>query len=234
MQCLVCGERLARDGAWEHIRAVHLGPLGLTQEKILAHARQTAQPLEIKTAYLTCINLRERVIYFSVDNAELLIAFAAAHGPLPWMDIVEWQVLHEKGHLACLGRYEPLGPVNPAVLANAEDYYINRHLLPDKYWPVCVINARCATVIRNIAPVPPNLRDAYYYCTLATFLAYEAVTLADLHFLTPKEAGLVQTISRIFKKIKEVEDIPGASQEIGEILDGLYPSDPSELVKPGP
>jgi hypothetical protein len=221
MRCLVCGETLEKDRAWEHIRAVHLSPLGLTQEMILEHARKTAHPLQIKTAYLTCINLQEKVIYFSLDNAELLIAFAAAHRAIPWTDIVEWQILHEKGHLACLGQYEPLYPVRPMVLINAEDYYINRYLIPETYWPVCLMNARCATAIRNLAPLPHNLRDPYYYCTLATFIAYEAVTFGDIHFLTSREARLVNTISAIFKQIKEVKDIPGASQEISQVFDRI-------------
>lgn len=223
MRCLVCSEIIAEGRGWEHIRAVHLEPLGLTQEKILEHARKIAQPLEVKTAYLTCINLKENVIYFSLDNAELLIAFAKEHGNVPWMDIVEWQMLHEKGHITCQGLYGPPELIKPAVLLNAEDYYINKHLIPEKYWQACIMNARCATEIRNITPLPDDMRDTYYYCTLATFLAYEAVTFEDISFLKPQEARFVQITSGMFRRIKVVEDIPMVAQEIGEAFARLFP-----------
>lgn len=223
MRCLACGATLEGKDNWEHIRAVHLQPLGVTQEKILAHAREAAQPLEIKTAQVTCISLKDNIIYFSIDNAELLIAFAQEHGPIPWTEIVEWQILHEKGHLSCRSLYEISGPGRPYVLVNAEDYYINRYLLPEKYWRVCLLNARCATAIRNIAPLPYNMRDGYYYCTLATFLAYEAVTFADIHFLKASEARFTEIISRFLRKVNEAKDIPLISLEIGQVFARLYP-----------
>jgi len=220
MRCLVCGEPMAGGLGWEHIRSVHLAPLNLTQEMILAHARTMAQPLEVKTAYITCLKLPEKVIYFSLDNAELLIAYASHRSRIPWQDIVEWQILHEKGHLTLQGLYEVPRGVRPAIIQNVEDYYINRFLIPENYWPVCLANARCAVEIRKLAPVPPRLRNAYFYLTLATFLAYEAVTLADLSFLTGKEAEFTATLSLLFRKINETQDIPLVCQEMERLGTG--------------
>jgi len=209
---------------WEHIRSVHLAPLNLTQEMILAHAQTIAQPLEVKTAYITCLKLPERVIYFSLDNAELLIAYASEKSQIPWKDIVEWQILHEKGHLTLQGLYEVPYGVRPAIIQNVEDYYINRHLIPENYWPVCLANARCAVAIRSLAPVPPRFRDAYFYLTLATFLAYEAVTLADLTFLNSKEAEFTATLSLLFRKINETQDISPVCQEIERAGSPILPN----------
>ena len=224
MRCLACGAELGKHQAWDHIRSVHLAPLDLTQEKILAQAREIAQPLEVKTANITCLKLPEKIIYFSQDNAELLIAYAAVNSQLPWADIVAWQILHEKGHLALLGRYEPPRGVSPAVMVNAEDYYINRFIIPAAYWPVCLANARCAVAIRNLAPVPPKLRDAYFYLTLATFLAYEAVTLAEAFFLNQGEADFVAPLALLFEKIKDIEDIPPVSRELEAAVSPILPS----------
>jgi len=223
MRCLACGAELDKQQAWDHIRSVHLAPLDLTQEKILAEARKIAQPLKIKTANLTCLKLPEKVIYFSLDNAELLIAYAAVNSQLPWTDVVAWQILHEKGHLSVLGRYEPPLGASPAVLVNAEDYYINRFIIPAAYWPVCLANARCAVAIRNLAPVPPRLRDAYFYLTLATFLAYEAVTLAEALFLSQKEAEFVAPLAPLFKKIKAIEDISPVSRQLELAMSPILP-----------
>ena len=222
MQCLVCGAVIEREKSWEHIRAEHLSPSDLTQEEIFEHAKKTAHPLEVKPAYVTCINLRESIIYFSLDSAELLIAFAGEHGNVAWNEVVEWQILHEKGHLQCKDLYE-LPKVSNHVLANVEDYYINKYLLPEKYWRVCKMNAKCGTVIRNISPLPYDLRDGYYYTTLATFLAYGAVTLEDFNFLKPREIEFVEIISKLFSKIKELSQISTVAQEIDGAFERLYP-----------
>jgi hypothetical protein len=214
MRCLVCGAELEPHQGWDHIRTVHLASLDLTPEKILEQARSIAHPVEIKTANLTCVKLPEKVIYFSIDNAELLIAYATEHGQINWMDAVTWQILHEKGHLALLGNYEPPQGVRPAVVLNAEDYYINCYLIPEQYWPVCLANARCAVAIRNFAPMPLRLRDAYFYLTLAVFLACQAVTVADLPFLNRREIDFVTTIFPLMKKIRDIQDIPRVSLEI--------------------
>jgi hypothetical protein len=214
MRCLVCGAELEPQQSWDHIRTVHLASLDLTPERILEQARRIAHPVEIKTANLTCVKLPEKVIYFSLDNAELLIAYAAEHGQINWMDVVTWQILHEKGHLALLGNYEPPQGVRPAVVLNAEDYYINRYLIPEQYWPVCLANARCAVTIRNFAPMPLRLRDAYFYLTLAVFLACQAVTVANLPFLNRREADFVTTIFPLMKKIRDSQDIPRVCLEV--------------------
>ena len=223
MQCLVCGETLEKEKSWEHLRGRHLAPFGVTQEMVFHHARMEAQPLELKIAYLTCINLKRKCIYFSLENAELLIAYGFRHGSIPWTDIVEWQILHEKGHLTCRGLYDLPESFRFYVLANAEDYYINRYLIPERYWPVCVLNARCATEIRNIAPMPYELRDGYYYCTLATFIAYGAVTFGEIRFLKPSESKFVDAIAKYFGKIKGIEDILVVTEVIGGIFARLYP-----------
>lgn len=214
MRCLVCGAELKSQEGWDHIRSIHLAPLDLTPEKILEQARKIAHPIEIKTANLTCVKLPEKIIYFSVDNAELLIAFAAEHGRVPWTDVVAWQILHEKGHLDLLGRYDPPQGVRPAVVLNAEDYYINRSLIPEQYWPVCLANARCAVAIRNFAPMPLRLRDAYFYLTLAVFLACQAVTVADLPFLNRRESDFVATIAPLLKRIRDLQDLPRVCREM--------------------
>jgi hypothetical protein len=223
MQCLVCGEEIERDKSWDHIQAVHLKPIGLTQEQVFEHARKTAHPIALKTASVTCINLKKKIIYFSLDNAELLIAFAYQHGNIPWMEVVEWQILHEVGHIKCKDQFEPPRACSAHILASAEDYYINRHLIPEKYWRVCIANARCSTVIRNVSPMPYDLRNGYYYSTLATFLAYDAVTLADFGFLQPTEVRFVEIISDLFRKIEEVKEIPVVANEIDGAFEQLFP-----------
>jgi hypothetical protein len=196
---------------WEHIRSVHLEPIGVNQEKILEHARSTAAPLEVRTAYITCIDIRAGVIYFSLDNAELLIAFASERENIAWKEVVEWQILHEKGHLACTGLYNLPRACRPYVVANAEDYYINTCLISERYRAACLANARCSIEIRRISPLPQNLRDGYFYCTLATFLAYGAVRLEELGFLQAAEARFVEVISHTFRKIKALQDIARVS-----------------------
>lgn len=214
MKCLACGADLPPAKGWEHIRAVHLAPLGVTPEKILNYACHVALPLKVKLAPLTCIKLPEKIIYFSLDNAALLIAYAAEKGGVPWTDVVAWQILHEKGHLTLRGLYEPPEGVRPEVVVNVEDYYINRYLVPGEYWPVCRLNARCAVVIRSLVPVPAGRRDAYFYLTLGTFLAYEAVTVDELTFLTGREAEWVTDCAAQFVKIREVEDLALVGREL--------------------
>jgi hypothetical protein len=76
------------------------------------------------------------------------------------------------------------------------------------------MNAKCSTEIRSISPMPYNLRDGYYYCTLATFVAYNAVTLGDLNLIKPYEALFVEEISEFFKKIKKAKHVAIVSKEI--------------------
>ena len=223
MKCLVCGEIIAGEKSWEHVRSVHLKPISLTQEKIIEHSRKIADPIEVRSAYVTCINLREKIIFVSLVNTELLIAFAREHGDIPWAEVVEWQILHEKAHLSCRDIYEPPSTVEPHVLANVEDYYINRYMIPQKYWRVCLTNARCSIEIRNISPMPYGLRDGNYYCTLATFVAYDAATFEEFNFLIPAESKFVEIISKFFRKIKIVEHISTVSKEIDRAFKRLQP-----------
>jgi hypothetical protein len=204
---------------WEHLQSVHLKPLNLSREQLLAQARAIAQPLAVKPAVITYIDLRDRVIYFSVENAELLIAFAAEHAGIPWQDVVEWQISHEKGHLTCRSLYLLPSLYKPYILVSVEDYFINRYLLPEKTWPVCLANARCATAIRNLNPLPDRLRDGYYYCTLATFLAYDAISFKDINFLKVHEARLVEQIAKCFRKIREPRKLPLIMKKIGEVFE---------------
>lgn len=214
MQCLVCGEIIAGAKIWEHVRSVHLEPIALTPEKIIEHARKIADPLEVRSGHVTCINLQDKIIFVSLVNTELLIALAREHGDIPWTEVVEWQILHEKAHLTFRNIYEPPGIVEPYVSANVEDYYINKYMISPKYWPVCLTNARCSIEIRNIAPLPYRLRDGNYYCTLATFVAYDAAAFEECHFLKPAESEFVEIIAKLFKKIKAVEHISPVSTEI--------------------
>ena len=223
MRCLVCGEIIEGEKSWEHVRSVHLESIGLTQEKIIEHARKIADPLEVGAAYVTCINLREKIIFVSLVNTELLIAFAREHGDIPWTEVVEWQILHEKAHLSCRDIYEPLSTVEPHVSANVEDYYINRYMIPRKYWQVCLMNARCSIDIRNISPMPYTLRDGNYYCTLATFIAYDAITFEEFNFLMQAECRFVEMISKFFRKITAVEHISIVSVEIDRAFKRLLP-----------
>ena len=223
MKCLVCGEVLELQNSWEHIRSVHLEPIGVTQERLFEHAVTVAHPIEVRTAYVTCVSLEDEVIYLSLDNTELLIAFISEHSKIPWRQVVEWQILHEKGHLACRDLYEAPRLTRPHVVMNAEDYYINKYFIQKKYWPVCELNARCSTEIRSISPLPHELRDANYYCTLATFIAYDAVVLRDCRFLNHNEAYFVGMISDFYRKIKRTEDIPLISSEVDEAFRSLGP-----------
>ena len=223
MKCLVCGAIIEREKSWEHVRSVHLEPIGLTQKAIIEHARKIADPIEVKLAYVTCINLREKIIFVSLVNTELLIAFAREQDDIPWTEVVEWQILHEKAHLSCREIYEPPSIVGPYILANVEDYYINRYIIPLKYWQVCLMNAKCSIEIRNISPMPYSLRNGNYYCTLATFVAYDAVTFEEFNFLTPTESRFVEIISKFFRKIKTVEHISIVSKEIDRAFKDLQP-----------
>jgi hypothetical protein len=222
MQCLVCGKIIEREKSWEHIRSEHVKPPDLTREKILQHAKKVAHPFELKTAYVTCVKVEENTIYLSLNSAELLIAFGGEHANIPWDEIVEWMILHEKGHLQCKDLYER-PEVSAHVLASVEDYFIDKYLLPEKYYRVCKVNGKCSIAIRDISPLPYALRDGYYYTSLATFLAYGAGTLKDFNFLKPSEAKFVETISRLLGKIEKAEEIPTAAREIESVFKQLYP-----------
>ena len=223
MKCLVCGEIIAGEKSWEHMRSVHLKSIALTQEKIIEHARRIAYPIEVRSANVTCINLREKIIFVSPVNTELFIAFAQERGDIPWTEVVEWQILHEKAHLSCRDIYEPPSSVEPYVLSNVEDYYINRYMIPKKYWRVCLMNAKCSIEIRNISPLPYSLRDGNYYCTLATFVAYDAGTFEEFNFLIPSESKFVEIISKFFRKIKKVEHMSTVSIEIDRVFKRIQP-----------
>ncbi len=214
MKCLVCGEVIAGEKSWEHVRSVHLEPMGLTREAIIKHARKIADPVALRLGHVTQISLRDKIIFVSLVNTELLIAFARERGDIPWAEVVEWQILHEKAHLSCRDLYQPSRTVAPHVVASAEDYYINRFMIPQKYWRVCLMNARCSIEIRNMYPMPYRLRDGNYYSTLATFIAYDAGTFEEFNFLTPAEAIFVDIISKLFRKIKAIEHISTVSEEI--------------------
>lgn len=223
MHCVLCGAPVGIGQVWGHLRSRHLEPLNLTPGKLWDYARKIAGPLEMKSGELTCLKLPEKIIYFSLENAELLIAFAWEEAGLPWTEVVEWQILHEKGHLQCQGSYQAAPGTKPYILVNVEDYLINKFLLPEKYWPVCLANARLAVRIRNLFPVPSALRDGYFYCTQATFLAYGAVTGADLRFCRPGEIHFTEILSRLFLKIEQAADLPLVASLIGETFSRFYP-----------
>lgn len=223
MRCLVCGEAVERGKGWDHLRLVHLDPLGVTQKDILEHAEKIAYPIKVRTSYITFINLMENIIYFSLENAELLIAYAKEHNNISWKEVVEWQILHEKGHVSCSKLYDHPTTSKPFIILNVEDYYINKYLIPEHYWRVCIANARCSTVIRNITPLPDDLRNGYFYCTLATFIAYDAVTFNDFSFLGKDEVRFVEKISNCFKQLENESDIVSVNNDIGIIFDKLFP-----------
>ncbi|MEW6387559.1 MAG: hypothetical protein AB1491_08595 [Thermodesulfobacteriota bacterium] len=223
MRCLICGDTSDEARGWQHLYAKHLEPYGVNPEKIWTKVRELARPLEVSPGPVTCIGLEENRIYFNLENAALLIAYAQKHAGLSWEKVVTWLILHEQVHLTFKEKYSPPASCLPYVQANAEDYYINKVLLPPGYWQVCRQNARCATEIRNIAPLPYELRDGYFYCTLATFLAYDAVTPEDITFVKPAEGEMVEILAIFFEKIREVKDIPRIIEKISDIFPRLQP-----------
>ena len=223
MRCLICGDTPEKGKGWQHLVTAHLDPYRVTPENIWTKVRQLAQPLEIRPGPLTCISIKENRIYFSVENAALLIAYAQKHAGLPWETVLAWLILHEKGHLTLKGQYSPPESCPPQVQVNVEDYYLNKFLLPPEYWRVCRLNARCAVEIRNIAPIPDEMREGYFYCTLATFLAYDAVTPGDITFLQPAEGQMVEILAGFFRQIKDIQDIPRISQELSDVFPRLHP-----------
>ena len=71
--------------------------------------------------------------------------------------------------------------------------------------------------------MPYTLRDGNYYCTLATFIAYDAVTFEEFNFLMPAESNFVEILSKFFRKIKAVEHISIVSKEIDRVSKRLLP-----------
>jgi len=71
--------------------------------------------------------------------------------------------------------------------------------------------------------MPYSLRDGNYYCTLATFVAYDAVTFEEFNVLIPAESKFVEIISKFFRKINAVEHISAVSKEIDRAFKRLQP-----------
>jgi hypothetical protein len=223
MRCLICGDTPEKGKTWQHLYQAHLEPYGVIPEKIWTKARQLARPLEVRPAPITFLKPEENRIYFSVENAALLMAYVQKHAGLPWETVLTWLILHEQGHLQLQGQYQLPDSCPPYVQVNAEDYYINKFLLPPEYWKVCLMNALCAVEIRNIAPLPDEMRDGYFYCSLATFLAYDAVTLGEITFMKPAEGRLAEILAGIFRQIKDIPDLPKVCREISDIFPRLHP-----------
>ncbi len=217
MLCVVCNEPV-RTNFDEHVDS----HISVSQNEILEHFKKLAAPFEVSLYTVVCSDVERRVILFSLENAKLLIAFAERHYQIPWADCCEWLALHEKAHILLRELYSP-PKVNPTIISNVEDYYIEEYMLPRKYRRVYEANIHLALEIRKEMPLPSimALREAgariYYYLTFATWYASNMISLNQVG---PGSFDLkfVEAATQMMRELKSPEELAATISRINELV----------------
>ncbi|MBI5167615.1 MAG: hypothetical protein HY998_07740 [candidate division NC10 bacterium] len=217
MRCVICKEEV-RTNIDEHVDS----HLSVSQNEILEYFKTLAAPFRVSLYKITCVNVKKGEILFSLENAKLFIGFAERCYQIPWEECCEWLALHEKAHIRLRGLYSPPN-VNPNIISNVEDYYIEEYMMPREYRRVYEAHAKLIVEIRKMArlPIIMALRDIdariYYYLTFATWYAYNVISLNDVN-LGPHEVKFIERAAGIMRELKSPNELSTTISLINEHL----------------
>lgn len=189
--------------------------LPIRETEILEYFEKAASPFKVRSYQITGADVRKRQILFSIENAKLFIGFAGSCLNVPWQECCEWLALHEKAHLRLRELYSP-PEVNPNIVSNVEDYYIEECMLPERYRGVYEAHVKLIVAIRKMTPLPRviALRDAdawiCYYLTFACWYASSVITINDMS----AKANEVKFIEAAAAAMTEVQRPEGLSSSI--------------------
>jgi len=171
---------------------------------------------------VTGADVGKEEILFSTENAKLFIGYAERHHQIPWQECCEWMAFHEKAHIRLRNLY--LRPrVNPHIISNVEDCYIEQYMMPKKYRRVYEANAKLILEIRKMMPPPMTINLAnidpriYYYLTYACWYASDVVSLTEVN-LTQPELKIIETVARVMKELKTPEELSPTISRINVLL----------------
>jgi hypothetical protein len=217
MRCVICQEEV-RTGIDDHIDS----HLSVRQDEILEYIRRLSAPNKVGFHKVTCADVRKGEILVSVENAKLFMAFAERNYQIPWEECCQWMVFHEKAHLSLRDLYTP-PDVNPNIISNVEDYYIEEYMMPREYRRVYEAHARLIIEIRKMGPLPMimALRDTdariYYYLTYAAWYASNVIRAEEMK-VSPSARQFVEAVARLMREIKHPEDLSPAISRINELV----------------
>ncbi len=224
MRCVICQEEVRTD--IDAHMDVHLS---VREDQILEYVRRLAAPLSVGLHKVTCADVRKGEILVSLENAKLFMAFAERSYRIPWEECCQWMVFHEKAHISLRDLYTP-PDVNPNIVSNVEDYYIEEYMIPKKYKRVYEAHVRLILEIRKMKPLPMvvALRDldarVYYLLTYAVWCASGVISLDDTD-VDPSAARLIESAADCMREVKRPEDLSPTISRINELAAGLPRSD---------
>ncbi len=206
MRCVICKEEV-RTNIDEHVDS----HLSVGQSEILEYFKKLAAPYDVGLHKVICTDVKKGKILFSVENAKLFIAFAERCHQIPWEECCGWLALHEKAHIKLRDLYVPPN-VNPNIISNVEDYYIEEHMMPRKYRRAYEAHVRLIVAIRKMTLLPRiiALGDVgariSYYLTFATWYASNAITPDEMG-IDPSETRFVENVAKVLREVDSPHDL---------------------------
>lgn len=215
MKCIICMEDVFTS-IDNHVRA-HLSVSG---EEIYGYFTEIVRPYKTALHNITATDVKRGIVYFSMENAMLFIAYAERYHGLTWHECCEWMGLHEKNHLLLRKFYNPPA-ANPHIVSNVEDYYIEKFMMPQKYRSVYEANAKLIIEIRRMmAPFELyNMSHSIrlYHClTYACWHALDAISADDV-ILPQHELKFTLKASSIMKGIEGPDELCEAMDFINKL-----------------
>lgn len=209
MRCVICQEEV-KSSIDDHV-GVHL-PIGETE--ILEYFEKAASPFKVRPYQITGADVRKREILFSVENAKLFIGFAGSCLDVPWEECCLWLALHEKSHLRLRELYSP-PEVNPNIVSNVEDYYIEEYMMPKRYRQVYEAHVKLIVAIRNMTQLSRIIArgdaDARicYYLTFACWYGSNLITINDMS-VTADELKFIEAAAAAMTQVQHLEGLSGS------------------------
>ncbi len=206
MRCVICHEKV-RTNIDEHVGS----HLSVTQNEILEYFKKLAAPYQVRLHKVICADVKKKKILFNVENAKLFVAFAERWHHIPWEDCCKWMALHEKAHIRLRDLYVP-PDVNPNIVSNVEDYYIEEHMMPRKYERVHEAHVGLIVAIRKMTALPRiiALGDVgtriSYYLAFATWYASDVIT-SDEMGIGPYETRFVENVAKVLREVDSPRDL---------------------------
>lgn len=217
MLCVVCREKI-KTNIDAHVD-LHLS---IRQDQILEYFKNLAAPFKVRLYPVTGADVQRREVLFSMENAKLFIGYAERHHQIPWQECCEWMAFHEKAHIRLSDLYSRPG-INPHIVSNVEDYYIEQYMMLKKYRRVYEANAKLILEIRKMMQLPMTINLAnidsriYYYLTYACWYASEVASLTEVN-LTQPELKIIETVAGVIKGLKTPEGLSPTISRINVLL----------------
>lgn len=205
MKCIICKEDVS-SSIDSHIK----GHISVSEEEIYSYFKQIVKPYRTALHNITATDVKRGIVYFSMENAIMFIAYAERYNGLLWQQCCEWMGLHEKNHLLLRRLYDPPA-VNHHIISNVEDYYIENFMMPVKYRPAYEANAKLIMEIRKMMLSFELYRMSrsvcLYHCmTYASWHASGLISEEDI-LLPEDESTFTLKASSIIKGIHRPDDL---------------------------